>query len=176
MKYGCIIQYCYIHATTPSRALAASPVSPVSTGPLFPSLMVCLVSHRQTLACLALPISAITWQTPTQGPQAHRWHVETCQKFSGGACPQTLLAVACLWTWPPQTWWLQPCHQFKNGGGHPLSRVENCAGGYCVKWGGPTDTSLFLFPEQHTHRLGPTLWIANLYGVFVAINGSLRMR
>ena len=51
------------------RAVAASQVSPVSTGPLFPSLMACLVS----------PISAIAWQTPIQGPHAHstRWEV-TC--------------------------------------------------------------------------------------------------
>ena len=45
------------------------PVSPVSTGHLFPSLM----------ACLASPISAIAQWTPTQCPKAHRYHVETCE-------------------------------------------------------------------------------------------------
>ena len=44
------------------RAIAAGPVSPVSTGPLFPSLV----------ACLALSISAVAWRTPTQRPEAHR--------------------------------------------------------------------------------------------------------
>ena len=38
-----------------ARAVAAGVVSPVSTGQLFPSLM----------ACLALPISAIAWWTPS---------------------------------------------------------------------------------------------------------------
>ena len=51
-----------------SRVVAAGPVSPVSTGPLFPSLV----------ACLTLPISAIAWRTLTQRPEAHRYHVETC--------------------------------------------------------------------------------------------------
>ena len=51
------------------KAIAASPVSPVSTGPLFPSLV----------ACLTLPISAIAWRTHTQRPEVHRYHVETCE-------------------------------------------------------------------------------------------------
>ena len=51
------------------RAVASGPVSPVLTGPLYPSLV----------ACLALPISDIAWQTPTQHPEAHRYHVETCE-------------------------------------------------------------------------------------------------
>ena len=51
------------------RAVAAGPVSLVSTGPLFPPLM----------ACLALPISPIARWTPMQRPEAHRYHVETCE-------------------------------------------------------------------------------------------------
>ena len=42
------------------------PVSPVSTGPLFTS----------PVACVASPIAQ---QMLTQGPQAHKWHVETCE-------------------------------------------------------------------------------------------------
>ena len=57
------------------RAVAVGPVSPVSTGPLFPSLV----------ACLALPISAIAWRTPTQHPEAHRYHVETCEMAANSA-------------------------------------------------------------------------------------------
>ena len=57
------------------RAIAAGPVSPVSTGPLFPSLV----------ACLALPISAIAWQTPTQRPEVHRYNVETCEMAANSA-------------------------------------------------------------------------------------------
>ena len=84
---------------TVTRAVAAGPVSPVSTGPLFPSLV----------ACLALPISAIAWRTPTQRPDAslasqthfrkrggsgsglrdypesHRYHVETCEMVANSA-------------------------------------------------------------------------------------------
>ena len=55
------------------RVVAASPVSPVSTKPLFPSLVVCLVSTI-----------SIAQQTPTQGPQARRWHVETSSKRCEG--------------------------------------------------------------------------------------------
>ena len=58
-----------------SRVVAAGPVSPVSTGPLFPSLV----------ACLTLPISAIAWRTPTQRPEAHRYHVETCGMAANSA-------------------------------------------------------------------------------------------
>ena len=36
----------------------------------------------------------------------------------------------------------------------------------------PTDTALFLFSKQHTHRLSPTLWVTKLNGAFVAINGA----
>ena len=50
---------------THSRAVAASPVSPVSTGPLFPS----------PVACLASPISAI----------ARWWHVGTCEMAANSA-------------------------------------------------------------------------------------------
>ena len=39
------------------------------------------------VACLALPISAITWQTLTHGPQAHRWHVETCKMAENSISP-----------------------------------------------------------------------------------------
>ena len=52
-----------------SRAVTASPVSPVSTGPLFPPLV----------ACLALPISATAQRTLTQCPKAQRYYVETCE-------------------------------------------------------------------------------------------------
>ena len=58
-----------------NRAVAAGPVSPVSTGPLFPSLV----------ACLALPISAIAWRTPTQHSEAHRYYVETCEMAANSA-------------------------------------------------------------------------------------------
>jgi len=58
-----------------SRAVAAGPVSPVSTRPLFPSLV----------ACLALPISAIAWRTLTQHPEAHRYHVEICETAANSA-------------------------------------------------------------------------------------------
>ena len=51
------------------RVVAASPVSPVSTKPLFPSLVACLVSTI-----------SIAQQTLMQGPQARRWHVETSSK------------------------------------------------------------------------------------------------
>ena len=57
-----------MHSINNCRAVAAGPVSPVSTGPLFPSLD----------ACLAPPIIAIARRTPTQRPQAHRYQVETC--------------------------------------------------------------------------------------------------
>ena len=61
------LQNVYHH---PDRAVAASPIGPVSTGPLFSSIM----------ACLASPIiSAIARQTPTQCQQAHRYHFETCE-------------------------------------------------------------------------------------------------
>ena len=53
----------------------AGPVSLVSTGSLFPSLV----------ACLALPINAIARWMPTQGPQPHRWHVETCDMAANNA-------------------------------------------------------------------------------------------
>ena len=56
------------------RAVAAGSVSPVSTGPLFPSLVACPVP-----VCLALPISAIAVRTPAQRTEAHRYHVETCE-------------------------------------------------------------------------------------------------
>ena len=61
--------------TANDRAVAAGPVSLVSTGPLFPSLA----------ACLALPISAISWRTPTKCPEAHRYHVETCEMAANSA-------------------------------------------------------------------------------------------
>ena len=57
------------------RAVAAGPISPVSTGPLFPLLV----------ACLAMPISAIAWRTPTQHREAHRYHVETCEMAANSA-------------------------------------------------------------------------------------------
>ena len=59
------------------RAIAASLVSPVSTGPLLSS----------PVACLASPISANPWWTPTQGPnhtgamlKLVRW-LRTVRKF-----------------------------------------------------------------------------------------------
>ena len=52
-----------------SRTVTAGPVSPVSTRPFFPPLVV----------CLALPISATARRTPTQRPEAQRYHVETCK-------------------------------------------------------------------------------------------------
>ena len=57
------------------RAIAASLVSPVSTGPLLSSPM----------ACLASPISANPRWTPTQGPKPHRCHVETCEMAANSA-------------------------------------------------------------------------------------------
>ena len=59
------------------RAVATGLVSPVSTRPLFPSLV----------ACLVLPINAIAWWTPTQHPEAHRYHVETCEMAANSAVP-----------------------------------------------------------------------------------------
>ena len=73
VKNGILVRYCFFPKCTmllhvaQGRAVAAGPVSPVSTGPLFPSLV----------ACPALPISAFAWRTPTQRPEAHRYHVET---------------------------------------------------------------------------------------------------
>ena len=67
------------------RAVAAGPVSPVSTGPLFPS----------PVACLALPISAIVWRTPTQRPEAHRYQLKlarwlrTVQQNCSASLPTT---------------------------------------------------------------------------------------
>ena len=58
--------YIYVCSLACYRAVAAGPVSPVSTGPLFPSLV----------ACLALPISAIAWRTPTNAPK----HIGTMLK------------------------------------------------------------------------------------------------
>ena len=55
------------------RAVAAGPVSPVSTGPLFP------------VACLALPISAFARRTPTHHPKAHKYLVETCKMAANSA-------------------------------------------------------------------------------------------
>ena len=46
--------------THKTRAVAAGPVSPVLTGPLFSSLV----------ACLALPISAFARRKPMQRPEA----------------------------------------------------------------------------------------------------------
>ena len=66
-----------------SMAVATSLFSPVSTGPLFPS----------PVACLALPISAIAWWTPTQGPQANRWHVETCKMATNSVKLRTLQSL-----------------------------------------------------------------------------------
>ena len=57
------------------RAVAAGPVSLVSTRPLLPSLV----------ACLALPISDIAWRTPTQRPKVHRYHAETCEMAANSA-------------------------------------------------------------------------------------------
>ena len=63
----CCLQYEFIRAVP---AGLVSPVSPVSTGPLF---------DPHSWLCLAFPISAIAWRTPTQYPKAHRYHVETCK-------------------------------------------------------------------------------------------------
>ena len=56
------------------RVIATSLVSPVSTGPLFSSPV-----------ALASLVSTIARWTPTQGPKAHRWHVETCKMTANSA-------------------------------------------------------------------------------------------
>ena len=68
------------------RAVAAGPVSPVSTGPHFSSLV----------ACLVLPISAVAWRTPTQRPEAHRYHVETCKMAANNAVPRVFQQLSVL--------------------------------------------------------------------------------
>ena len=67
------------------RVVAASPVNSVSTGPLFPSFVVCLVSTI-----------SIAWQTLTHGPQARRWHVETSSKWCEGCGLQDTQTIGKL--------------------------------------------------------------------------------
>ena len=60
---------------TSHRAVAAGPVSPVSTGPLFPSPWLAWRCQN----------SAIALQTPTHGSQVHSRHAETCEMATNSA-------------------------------------------------------------------------------------------
>ena len=111
------LQYSQSELESAFRAVAAGSVSPVSTGPLFPSLV----------ACLTLSISAIAWRTLTQRPEAHRYtmlklagwrtvqhcsaslstsfrsyHRRRNQGGTGGACPPSFQSVPCMFCPPNQ--------------------------------------------------------------------------
>ena len=79
------------------QGIGAGPVIPVSTRPLFPSLMVCLAS----------PISTLVYRMPTQGRHAHSvWlagdipHVETC-KMAANSEKEFLPSFSSLWVFLP---------------------------------------------------------------------------
>ena len=55
----------------PKRGEVGFPMTPVAAGPFILS-MIPVSPFPSPVACLASPISAIAWRTPTQGPQAHR--------------------------------------------------------------------------------------------------------
>jgi len=127
------------------RAVAAGPVSPVSTGPLFP--------HSWLALCLALPISDVAWQTPTQHPKAHRYHVESCEIAANSATelfressknfPQTisLASFTC-----------------EGSGFRPISKLDRKADTIGVRRNGQNGIQVKLCRlASEKHRIGPKL-------------------